>query len=168
MDRQHGSAELDRWLGKLVFIRYMGSSDPSEEDLKQMGEVPSRMLTGPLKVVQHFALLETYDQFGIKVRFPVGVRRSFFLPWGAVLYVFPSPEQGQPPDQDQQEDTEETAPSPDRQELMGLLANAETQSQVAVAKAAADSYLATHPSDGDVRMAREQLEARFPEEADPR
>ncbi len=168
MDRRQRSGELDRWLGKLVFIRYMGSSDPSKEHIEQMGEDQNFTLTGPLQVVQHLALLETYDQFGIKVRSPVEESRPFFLPWGAVLYIYSSPEaeQGQPPGQDQQEGTEETVPSPDRQELMDLLASAETQPQVAVAKAAADSYLATHPSDGDVRMAREQLEARFPADSE--
>lgn len=49
---------------------------------------------------------------------------------------------------------------------MNLLADAETPSEAADAKAAADGWLLTHPSDGDVRMAREQLEDRFPDDQD--
>lgn len=44
-----------------------------------------------------------------------------------------------------------------RREVMDLLAGAATQTEVAVARAAADSYLASDPSDGDVRMARDRL-----------
>ena len=53
---------------------------------------------------------------------------------------------------------EEAAPIADhRRELMDLLASASTPTEVAVARAAADSYLASDPSDGDVRMARDRL-----------
>jgi hypothetical protein len=40
---------------------------------------------------------------------------------------------------------------------MDLMAGAGTPTEVAVARAAADSYLASDPSDGDVRMARDRL-----------
>ncbi len=40
---------------------------------------------------------------------------------------------------------------------MELLANASTPTQVAVARGAAESYLASDPSDGDVRIARNRL-----------
>jgi hypothetical protein len=53
---------------------------------------------------------------------------------------------------------EEAAPPHDRrQELMDLLANAQTATQVAVARGAADAWLAANPSDGDVRMALDRL-----------
>jgi hypothetical protein len=58
---------------------------------------------------------------------------------------------------EQIEQTEEAAPSHRRQELMELLASAGTPTQVAVARGAADSWLADHPSDGDVRAARDRL-----------
>lgn len=61
------------------------------------------------------------------------------------------------PEQDQPERTEQAAPSVDRQELMDLLANANTATQVAVARGAAISYLNDNPSDGDVRAALDQL-----------
>ena len=44
-----------------------------------------------------------------------------------------------------------------RQEVMELLAGAGTPTEIAVARAAADSYLASDPSDGDVRAARDRL-----------
>ncbi len=40
---------------------------------------------------------------------------------------------------------------------MDRLANAQTTTEVAVAKGAADAWLAADPSDGDVRMALDQL-----------
>ena len=61
------------------------------------------------------------------------------------------------PEQDQPEQTEQATPSVDRQELMDLLANASTNTQLAVARGAAQSYLTDNPSDGDVRAALEQL-----------
>ncbi len=51
----------------------------------------------------------------------------------------------------------ETAPSIDRQELMDLMVKARTPAEVTIARAAADSYLASAPSDGDVRVARDHL-----------
>ncbi len=54
---------------------------------------------------------------------------------------------------------EEAPPLIDRQELMDLLAQAGTPTEVAVARGAADSYLASNPSDGDVRAARDHLSA---------
>ncbi len=44
-----------------------------------------------------------------------------------------------------------------RREVMDMLAGAATQTEVAVARAAADSYLTSDPSDGDVRAARDRL-----------
>ena len=56
------------------------------------------------------------------------------------------------------ERTEGAAPIADRRrEVMDLLAGASTPTEVAVAMAAADSYLASDPSDGDVRAARDRL-----------
>lgn len=57
------------------------------------------------------------------------------------------------------EQAEEATPLIDRQELMDLLAKADTPIKVAVARGAADSYLASNPSDGDVRAARDHLPA---------
>ncbi len=56
------------------------------------------------------------------------------------------------------ERAEGAAPIADRRrEVMDLLVGAATQTEVAVARAAADSYLASDPSDGDVRAARDRL-----------
>ncbi len=56
------------------------------------------------------------------------------------------------------ERTEEATPIADRRrEVMELLANANTATQVAVARGAAESYLTSNPSDGDVRTALDQL-----------
>ncbi len=57
------------------------------------------------------------------------------------------------------ERAEEAAPLIERQELMDLLAKAGTPTELAVARGAADSYLASNPLDGDVRVARDRLPA---------
>ncbi len=62
----------------------------------------------------------------------------------------------------QAEQTEEGDAPSRRQELMDLMTSAGTPTQVAVARAAADSWLANHPSDGDVRAARDQLPEVYP------
>lgn len=66
------------------------------------------------------------------------------------------------PQREQAEQTEEAASSHRRQELMDLMASAGTPTEVAVARAAADSWLASNPSDGDVRAARDRLADVYP------
>ena len=58
---------------------------------------------------------------------------------------------------------EESGPQ-DRQELMDRFANARNSAEVADARAAADSWLAANPGDGDVCLARERLQEAYPEE----
>jgi hypothetical protein len=58
---------------------------------------------------------------------------------------------------------EESGPQ-DRQELMDRLDNARNPAEVADARAAADSWLAANPGDGDVRLARKRLQEAYPEE----
>ncbi len=61
-------------------------------------------------------------------------------------------------EESQREQAEQAEEAPARrQELMDMLASAETPTEVAVARAAADSWLTNNPSDGDVRMARDHL-----------
>jgi hypothetical protein len=52
---------------------------------------------------------------------------------------------------------EEDSPPRDRRELMDQVADARTPTEIASARHAADSWLASNPGDGDVRLAREQL-----------
>ena len=54
----------------------------------------------------------------------------------------------------------------DRQELMDRLAGARTPAEVTGARAAADSWLAEHPDDNDVRLARDRLRAQPEEDLD--
>ncbi len=51
-----------------------------------------------------------------------------------------------------------------RRDLLERLARAQTPPEVASARTAADSWLVEHPDDGDVRQARERLEAAELEE----
>jgi hypothetical protein len=130
------------------------------------------VLTGQPEARTAAFWLRAYDDFGIEVT-PTEEREDYiFIPWGAVLRIYgqdrPKLEQAEREavQQDRPEDSEEAALSPDRQVLMDLLARAETPSEAADAKAAADGWSVANPSDGDVRMAREQLENRFPDDAE--
>jgi hypothetical protein len=49
---------------------------------------------------------------------------------------------------------------------MDRLADAQTPSELASARVAADDWLAANPGDGDVRLAREQLGAEPEEDLD--
>ena len=166
MDQGQDRTLLDAWLGKTVFVQYTGADAPSEEQLEELTEDPDTMLASPPRTVTRFVVLEGYDWFGIVVRSRSEEDAPFLLPWGAVLYMQAieeaeeaGPERVAQERANQVEDgqAEEAAPLPDRQELMDRLANAQTTTEVAVAKGAADAWLAANPSDGDVRMALDQL-----------
>ena len=138
---------LQSWLGRWVELHYAASS----AEVTPHGE----MITGPVETRIGTCRLEAVNDKGIEASLPnAGERSSLFIPWNSLLLI-----QGpsrQETEQDQSEQTAETSPAR-RQELMDLLASAGTPTQVAVARAAADSWLASNPSDGDVRMARDQL-----------
>ena len=86
-------------------------------------------------------------------------RSTTFVHWHSVLLIQgPSREEL---DREQPEQTEEADPAR-RQELMVLMTSAGTPTQVAVARTAADSWLADHASDGDVRGARDRLSDAYP------
>jgi hypothetical protein len=168
MDRgQERPLLVETWLGSTVLVEYVGGQ-PLEDDVLRRISTEDLTADAPQRVKTSLFVLENYNQFGIEVR----SRRDSepqFLPWSAVLKMVE-------PDREIAEDfeiagqegervkhTEEGGPH-DRLELMGLLANARTPSEIASARAAADSWLAAHPSDGDVRLARERLETEDPEE----
>jgi hypothetical protein len=166
MDQEHDRTLLDGWLGETVVVQYTGADAPSGEQLEELTEDPGTMLTSPPRTVTRFLILEGYDWFGITVRSRAEEDVPFLLPWGAVLYMQAieeaeeaSPELAVQGQTEQVEDgqAEEAAPLPDRQELMDRLANAQTATEVAVAKGTADAWLAANPSDGDVRLALERL-----------
>ncbi len=155
MDGEAGESILQRWVGSWVELHHAASS----AEITPHGE----MISGPAESRVGTYRLEAIDERGIEA----GIlnpdeRRTIFVPWHSILLIQgPSREELQR-DQDRPEQTEEAAPSHRRQELMDLLANAGTPTQVAVARAAADTWLADHPSDGDVRAARDQLPDLYP------
>jgi hypothetical protein len=62
--------------------------------------------------------------------------------------------------------TEEGGHPHNRQELMEKLASAQTPSEIAEARATAESWLTSHPSDGDVRAAHDQLKPQHSKDTD--
>ena len=148
MDREPGTREsvLQRWLGKRVELHYTASS----AEVTAHGEV-----TGPAETRIGMYVLEAIDDMGIEASLPDPDKgKMIYVPWNSVLLIQgPIPED---PYRDLQ--TEEAGPPHGRrQELMDRLVNAQTTTEVEVARGAADAWLAANPSDGDVRLALERL-----------
>ena len=148
MDRERGvrGPVLQRWLGKRVELHHAASS----------AEVTAKgVVTGPAETRIGMYVLEAVNDTGIEASVPdTDNGMMIYVPWNSVLLI-----QGPiPEDLDRDRETEEAAPPHDRRrELMDRLANAQTTTEVAVARGAADAWLAANPSDGDVRMALDRL-----------
>ena len=135
---------LQRWLGKRVELHHAASS----------AEVTAKgIVTGPAETRIGMYVLEAVNDTGIEASVPdTDNGMMIYVPWNSVLLI-----QGPIPE-DLDRETEEAAPPHDRRrELMDRLANAQTTTEVAVARGAADAWLAANPSDGDVRMALDRL-----------
>lgn len=148
MDRESGIREsvLQRWLGKRVELHHAASS----------AEVTTHgVVAGPPETRIGVYVLEAVNDMGIEasVSDPDDAT-MIYVPWNSVLLIRgPIPE-----DPNRDTETEEADPPRGRRrELMDLLANASTATEVAVARGAADAWLAANPSDGDVRLARDRL-----------
>ena len=137
---------LQRWLGKRIELHHTASS----------AEVTTHgVVAGPPETRIGVYVLEAVNDTGIEASVPDPDNGTMiYVPWNSVLLI-----QGPIPENlDRDLEMEEAAPPHDRrQELMDRLANAQTTTEVAVAKGAADAWLAANPSDGDVRMALDQL-----------
>ncbi len=156
MGRKSGPKEsiLQDWVGNWVELHYVASS----------AEVtPHGIITGPQESRVGIYLLEAIDDNGIEAfMLDPDERRTIFIPWHSVLLVRgPSREE-----LEQSERARKDESSRDRQEIMDKVAEARTSSEIDEARAAADDWLAAHPEDGDVRVARERLETDHPEDMD--
>ena len=148
MDREPRIREsaLQRWLGKRVELHHTASS----------AEVTAKgVVAGPPETRIGVYVLEAVNDTGIEASVPdTDNGTMIYVPWNSVLLI-----QG-PILEDPYRDPEREEPAPPhdrRRELMDRLANAQTATEVAVAKGAADAWLAANPSDGDVRMAFDRL-----------
>lgn len=155
---------VETWLGSTVFVEYVGGQPLEGEVLRRIAAEGSTADT-PQRVKTSFLVLENYNQYGIEVRFR-GDAEPHFLPWGAILRMAEA--EGGTSEGFEEAPRERTeprgdGPPRDRGELMDRLAHARTPSELASARAAADDWLAANPGDGDVRLARERLDAE-PEE----
>ena len=148
MDRGPGArgSVLQRWLGKRVELHHAASS----AEVTAKGEI-----TGPAETRIGVYVLEAVSDTGIEASVPdTDNGTMIYVPWNSVLLI-----QGPiPEDPNRDPETEEAAPPHGRRrELMDRLANAQTTTEVAVARGAADAWLAANPSDGDVRVALDRL-----------
>ena len=163
---------IDQWMGRKVYLQYMGTANAQEKVMEELGNSPGSMSSfSPLQVVSGYLWFERYDQFGIEFRDHPDPNAEdayrFFVSWGAVLTILgpqerekvgPEPAvQGQTEQVEGGQTEEAVPPHGRRRELMDRLANAQTATEVAVARGAADAWLAANPSDGDVRMALDRL-----------
>jgi hypothetical protein len=122
------------WVGRQVVIQHLAGTSGGKQPVAKKEEM----------------LLATYNALGVEAQ-RSAEEAPLFMPWSANLSI-----QG-PSREDMKWERR------DRQELMDRLAGAGSESEED-AKAAADSWLSAHPGDGDVRLAREQLEAHSAED----
>jgi hypothetical protein len=123
------------WLGRQVVIQHLADTPDGRRPVAKKEEM----------------FLAAYNVLGAETQRSVG-EPPRFIPWSAVLSI-----QGPPREEIEQEER-------GRQELMEQLCSARTESEIASAETAADSWLSSHPGDGDVRLARERLEMAPPGE----
>ena len=160
---------VEAWLGDTVLVEYMSGHRPENSARRGVEAGGDTMAEAPLRVKPGWFVLENYKRFGIEVR-PGEASEPQFLSWGAVLRIAGvEGEFSEDPEEDLQkreqvERMEESGTLRERQEVMNQLANARTPAEAANARAAADSWLAANPGDGDVRLARERLQEAYPEE----
>ena len=157
-------------LGHQVAIKYVSGPDITEDNVDQVVE-EGRVLKGEPEARTAAFYLKGHSNFGVEVAKTAERGSEIFLPWGAVLAIWgPSREDlehhaREATEREQPERIgERGGPPRDRRELMNRLGSARTPSEVANAKAAADDWLAAHPGDGDVRLARERLPTAYPAE----
>ena len=160
---------MELMLGHQIAVKYVSGPDITEDNVDQVVE-EGRVLKGQLEARTAAFYLRGHSNFGIEVAKTAERGTEIFIPWGAVLAIWgPSREDlernaREPSEREWPAQTEEGGPPRDRWELMGQLGSARTPSEVANAKAAADDWLAAHPGDGDVRLARQQLRVAYPAE----
>jgi hypothetical protein len=118
------------WLERPVVIQHLAGTPDGEQPVAKKEEM----------------VLTAYSALGVEAQ-RSAEEPSFFMPWSAILSI-------RGPSQEEIEREQR-----DRQALMDQLSGARTSSEMADARAAADDWLSAHPGDGDVRLAREQLEA---------
>lgn len=148
-------------LGRQVAIKYVSGPDITDDNVDRVVE-EGRILEGQPEARTATFYLKAYSDFGIEVTREAGPGNDIFIPWGAVLAIWgpsrESLEEETTEPREQPRRIEEGGPVEDRQKLMERLSTARTPSEVTNARAAADSWLAAHPGDGDVRLARERLQ----------
>ncbi len=159
---------VEAWLGGTVLVEYMSGHRPENNARRGVEAGGDTMAEAPLMVKTAWFVLENYNQFGIEVRSGEDSEPQF-LSWGAVLRIAGTEEEVSEGPQktckrEQVERMEGSGTPRERQEVMDQLANARTPAEAANARAAADSWLAANPGDGDVRLAREHLQEAYPEE----
>ncbi len=160
---------IDLMLGQQVAVKYVSGPDIVEDNVEQVIE-EGRVLKGPSEARTAAFYLREYSNFGIEVSKTAERGNEIFIPWGAVLAIWGASREDlertarEATDQEQPERTGGSSPPRDRRDLMSQLSNARTPAEVANVRAAADNWLAAHPSDGDVRLARERLPSEHPEE----
>lgn len=154
---EKGESILQRWVGSWVEFHYAASS----AEVTPHGE----LIPGPAETRLGTCRLEAIGERGIEAFIPdPEERRTLFIPWNSVLLVR-GPSR---PEMEREESriTEESDSPHNRQELMEQLTSAQTPSEIAEARAVAESWMASHPSDGDVRAAYDQLKSQHSEDTD--
>jgi hypothetical protein len=82
-DEQHVFV-LNELVGETVLLQYVGAQVPDSENLNQMMEDPTLVLTSTTRMINQFVRLQAYDRVGIVVEDLSEDPEQFFVSWGVI------------------------------------------------------------------------------------
>ena len=85
-DEQHVFV-LNELVGETVLLQYVGAQVPDSENLNQMMEDPTLVLTSTTRMINQFVRLQAYDRVGIVVEDLSEDPEQFFVSWGVISRV---------------------------------------------------------------------------------
>ena len=85
-DEQHVFV-LNELVGETVLLQYVGTQVPDSENLNQMMEDPTLVLTSTTRMINQFVRLQAYDRVGIVVEDLSEDPEQFFVSWGVISRV---------------------------------------------------------------------------------
>ena len=74
-------------VGETVLLQYVGARTPVSEEINQMMEDPTLVLTSTTRMISQFVRLQAYDRVGIVVEDLSEDPEQFFVSWGVISRV---------------------------------------------------------------------------------
>jgi hypothetical protein len=87
MDEGQRVFVLNELVGATVLLQYVGAKVPDPENVDQMIEDPTVVLTSTTRVISQFVRLDAYDEAGIVVEDLSEDPEQFFVSWGVISRI---------------------------------------------------------------------------------